>query len=160
MSANQKASPRQTKWLGALCAGMGAYFMLAGFGIVPAGKSNPNDSLWIGVVAGLIFFLGGLAVMMQDIAGANEQGELPAAAPRWMRVAQALIGVVLFASFALIGTYVALRGDERGFSGGIPFIGHAANVSIARVVFGIGALICWLAAAFAAMRLRKTFSRD
>ena len=156
MSADRPANPRPAKWLGALAAAIGIFLMLLGLGIVPAGKANPNDPLWVGFVVGFVFLLAGLAVMLQDYAGANERGEIPAGAPGWVRAAQSLIVFLIFISFALIASYVALAGDARNFSGGIPFVGDATNVSIARIVFGIGALICWaVAIAFAVARARK-----
>ncbi len=73
-----------------------------------------------------------------------------------MRAAQYLFGVVLFAAFAMLGSWVAIGGDARYFSGGIPFLGGALNVSIARIAFGLGALICWLATiGFAVSGARK-----
>ena len=52
--------------------------------------------------------------------------------------------------------YVSIGGDPRSFSGGIPFVGGATNVSFSRVAFGIGAVICWLATfAFAVSGARK-----
>ena len=162
MSANRTATPREARWIGALCAAIGLYFMLIGCGVlpVPGGPRNLHGPLWVAFLAGLVFFLGGLAVLLQGFGRANESGELPADAPLWMRAAQYLIGVAIFASFALMGSWVALGGDERGFSGGIPFVGHGTNASIARVAFGIGALICWLATiAFAVSRARKLLAR-
>ena len=47
----------------------------------------------------------------------------------------------------------------RYFSGGIPFLG-AFNVSLARIMFGFGALICWLATiGYAVQGARKLFGR-
>jgi hypothetical protein len=148
--------------IGALAAGVGLYFTLVGFSVlpVPGGPRNLHAPLWIVLLAGLVFFLGGAAVLMQSFGRANASGELPADAPRWMRVAQYLIGVAIFASFALIGSWVAVGGDARQFSGGIPLVGGGTNVSIARVAFGIGAIICWLATiGFAVSGARKLLGR-
>jgi hypothetical protein len=51
---------------------------------------------------------------------------------------QYLIGVALFGSSAVIGTWVAFAGDARQFSGGLPLLGTFA---LARIGFGLGALI-------------------
>ena len=88
--------------------------------------------------------LAGAACVLQGVGRANASAELPADAPFWMRAAQYLIGVALFADFAVLGTWVAFLGEGRHFSGGVPFLG-AFNVSLARIMFGVGALICWLA---------------
>jgi hypothetical protein len=163
VSANRTATPREARWIGALAAAIGLYFMLVGLGVlpVPGGPRNLHAPLWVVLLAGLAFFLGGAAVLLQSFGGANERGKLPAGAPRWMRFVQYLIVVAIFASFAMIGTWIAIGGDSRQFSGGFPFVGGATNVSIARVVFGIGALICWLATiGFAVSGARKIFGRD
>jgi len=100
MSESKTASPREAVWIGALCAAVGAYFMLVGVGLlpVPGGPRNLHAPLWIVTFCGLPFLLGGLAVLLQGLGRANAQGELPAAAPHWMRVVQYLMGVAIFAS--------------------------------------------------------------
>jgi hypothetical protein len=158
MSAQQPATPRQMYFFGALAAAAGLYFMLVGFGILPTpgGPRNLHAPLWVVQLVGLTFFLAGLAVFIQAIGRANASGELPADAQGWLRAAQHLIGVLTFACFALIGSWVAIGGESHQFSGGIPFIGGAANVSLARVMFGFGAAICWIATiAFAISGARK-----
>jgi hypothetical protein len=160
MSAQQPATLRETRWIGAIAAAGGFYFVLVGFGLlpVPGGPRNLHGPLWIVLLIGLVFFLAGAAIFLQAIGRANESGNLPADAPFWMRVAQYLIGVTIFASFALIGSWVTLAGDPRYFSSNVPFLGGAA--SIARIMFGIGALICWLATvAVAVAAARKLFGR-
>ena len=147
--------------MGVVCAAIGAYFMLVGLGVLPPpGGRNSKDPLWIGFIAGLVFFLGGVALLLQAAGRANASGELPADAPPWMRIAQHLIVVAIFASFALIGSYIAIGGDPKKFSGGLPFVSGGTNVSIARVAFGIGALICWAATiGFAISGARKLLGR-
>lgn len=162
MSANPTATPKEMRWIGALCAAIGLYFMLVGLGAlpVPGGPRNLYAPLGVVLLAGLVFFLGGAAVLLQALGKANDSGELPADAPLWMRLIQYLIGVAIFASFAMIGSWIALGGDERGFSGGIPFVGRDTNISIARVAFGIGAIICWLATiGYAVSGARKLLGR-
>jgi hypothetical protein len=158
MSARQPATPQEARWIGAIAAAFGLYFMLVGFGLlpVPGGPRNLHAPLWVVVLAGLVFFLGGLAVVLQGMGRANASGELPSDAPHWIRVAQYLIGVTIFASFALIGSWIAIGGEARQFSSNVPFVG----VSIARIMFGIGAAICWLATAgFAVSGARKLLRR-
>ncbi len=146
MSTQRPATPTELRLIGALASAIGLYFLLVGLGLlpVPGGPRNLHAPLWVVALAGLVFLLGGVAVLVNHLAGANENGDFPAGAPRWAEVARYLIGVVLFASFALIGSFIALAGDSRQFSGGVPFLA-GLNVSIARIMFGFGALICWLA---------------
>jgi hypothetical protein len=145
MSARQPATPQEARWIGAIAAAIGLYFMLVGLGLlpVPGGPRNLHAPLWVVLLAGLVFFLGGAAVLLQSLGRANAHGELPPDAPHWMRVVQYLMGVTIFASFALVGSWIAIGGEARQFSGSVPFLGGGA--SMARIVFGIGAAICWLA---------------
>jgi hypothetical protein len=146
MSAQTPATPKEMYFIGALAAAAGLYFMLVGLGIlpVPGGPRNLHAPLWVVALAGLAFFLGGAAVLIQALGRANASGDLPSDAPLWLRVVQYLIGVAIFLSFALMGSWVAIGGDLRQFSGGVPFFSGPTNVTIARVGFGFGAIICWL----------------
>lgn len=157
MSAHEQVTPQETRWIGVAAAAAGLYFMLVGLDIlpVPGGRANLHGPLWLALLIGLAFFLAGVAAFIQGMGHANATGDLPADAPLWMRATQYLIGVVLFAAFATLGTWVAFAGEARYFSGGIPFLG-ALNVSIARLMFGFGALVCWLSAiAYAVAGVRK-----
>ena len=147
MSANRTATPQEARWIGAIAAAIGLYFMLVGAGAlpVPGGSRNLHAPSWVVLLAGLVFFLGGAAVLLQVAGKANASGDLPSDAPFWLRVAQYLIGVTIFASFALVGSWVAIGGDARQFSGGVPFVNHSIGVTIARAMFGVGAIVCWLA---------------
>jgi hypothetical protein len=138
-AARKTATPKEMVAIGTLCAAVGLYFMLVGAGLlpIPGGPKNLHAPLWIVFFCGMPFFLGGFAVLLQGFGKANEQGELPATAPHWMRVGQYLIGVAIFASFAIVGSWIALAGEAGQFSG-------FGGVTIARVAFGIGAIIVWL----------------
>ena len=71
------------------------------------------------------------------------------------------IGLAIFVCFGLIASWVAFGPGGRHFSGTIIFGDAAANAAIGRTVFGLGAVIVWLAtAAFAAFGFRKFFDRD
>ena len=132
--------------------------MSIGLGLlpVPGGPRNLHGPLWIVLLAGLTFFLAGVAVLIQVIGRANESGELPAAAPFWIRVVQYLIGVAIFASFAMIGSWIALLGDGKQFSGSFLLFGASINEILARTAFGFGAIICWFGTiAFAVVGARK-----
>jgi hypothetical protein len=156
MSNPTPATHKEMTGIGAVFAAVGLYFMLVGAGLlpVPGGARNLHAPFWVAFLAGLVFFLGGVAVFVQGIGKANEKGELPAGAPAWMSALQRLMGVAIFASFAMIATWVAIGGDPRQFSGS--FMGLGIGVALARIAFGIGALICWAATiALAVSALRK-----
>lgn len=155
MSQGNPGTPREKVVIGLIFAAVGAYFMLVGAGLlpIPGGPRNLHAPLWIVVFCGIPFFLGGLAVFLQGIGKANDNGELPAQAPHWMRVAQYLIGVAVFGSFAIVGSWVALAGEAGQFSGPV---GGSIGVAIARAMFGIGAIVVWLATiGFAVSGARK-----
>jgi hypothetical protein len=125
---------------------------------VPGGPRNLHAPLWVVLLAGLVFLLAGAAVLIQAMGRANESGDLPFDAPFWLRAGQYLVGVTIFASFALIGSWIALAGEARQFSSNVPFFGGAAL--IARIMFGFGAVICWLCTvAFAVSGARKLLRR-
>ena len=73
-----------TMLFGAIAAAAGVYFILGGAGVVAPPDSDGAPG-WIGVLAGLVFLCGGIAVATQAFGRADEQGELPADAPAWMR---------------------------------------------------------------------------
>ena len=146
MATTDPPSLRQGLLIGAVFAGIGLYLMAISAGLLPmpGGRASLHGPLWVGVMAGFVFFLGGAAVIMQAFGRANAQGELPAGAPHWMRVAQRLVVIVVFACCASLGTWVALFGEARQFGGS--FGGLPLGVIVARIGFGFGALIAWAAA--------------
>lgn len=157
------ASPKEMVGIGCIAAIAGAYFLLVGTGVlpVPGGPKNLHGPLWIVLSAGLAFFLGGAAVILQVLGRANAQGELPAQAPFWMRAAQYLIGVAIFASFGAIGSWIAFGPGERAFSGSFGFFDGNVGAAIGRTAFGIGAVIVWIATiSFAVSGARKLFGRS
>ena len=109
----------------------------------------------------MAFFLAGVAIIIQLLGHANDSGDLPAGAPLWLRGAQYLIGLCIFACFGAISSWVAFGPGERHFSGTFMFGDATTNATIGRVAFGTGAIIIWLCtAAFAAFGFRKLFDHD
>jgi hypothetical protein len=111
---------------------------------VPGGHDSLHGPLWLATLIGVLVLLAGAACVLQGIGRANASAGVPAGAPFWLRAAQYLIVVALFADFAVLGTWTAFLGEGRQYSGGVPISGEA-SVSPARIMFGLGALICWLA---------------
>jgi hypothetical protein len=162
MAATRTATRKEMLGIGAIALAFGLYFMLVGIGLlpVPGGPRNLHAPLWVVLCAGLAFFLGGVAVLLQAWGKANDGGELPRDAPRWMRVLQYLIGVAIFGSFALIGSWVAFGPGPRQFSGSFGGFSAGVGAGIGRTAFGIGAIIVWLCTiAFAVSGARKLFTR-
>jgi hypothetical protein len=109
------------------------------------------------VCVGLIFLLAGVAVLIQGLGRANDQGELPPATPPWVRAAQYWIVAALFAMFAVIGTWVALAPGDGEFGGSFMVFGADFNAAIARIMFGFGAVITWLCTFAIAIRGARMF---
>ena len=164
MSETQSATPRQARLMGALAAAIGLYLSLVGFGVLPIPGGSPRNlhaPSRILLLVGLLFCLAGTAVFLQVIGRANAGGALPTDAPFWIRVAQYLLGVTMYLSFAVLGSWVALTGQSQHFSGRFLIFDPATTALIARSAFGIGAIITWLATiAFAVSGARKLLRRE
>src|SRR3569832_1415117 len=121
MATTDPPSLRRGRLIGAVFAGIGLYLTAISAGLLPmpGGRASLHGPLWVGVMAGFVFFLGGAAVIMQAFGRANAQGELPAGAPHWMRAAQRLVVIVVLACCATLGTWVALFGEAEQYGGSV-----------------------------------------
>jgi hypothetical protein len=138
----QRSSASTALW-GAAASGIGLYLLLVGAKLLPP-PGEQYAPAWIVVCCGLVFGLGGLAIVMQAIGRADERGELPPDAPPWIRRVQHLTVLIIIGLFATIGTWVALFGDGDHFTMTSSFTREApANPIVARTAFGIGAVIMW-----------------
>ena len=163
MAERTQTSSKEMIVIGCIAGLAGLYFLLVGAGVlpIPGGPRNLHAPLWVVLAAGLAFFLGGTAVVLQAFGCANEQGEFPAGAPFWLRATQYLIGVVILASFGAIGSWIAFGPGERAFSGSLGFLSGNVSGAIGRTAFGLGALMIWLAAiGFAVAGARKLLRRS
>jgi hypothetical protein len=144
---DQKPPSRGTTiGLGAISAAIGFFIVLVGAGVLPP-PGKANAPLWVVMLAGLCFLLGGLGVLVPAaVTGeVRSDGELPAGAPYWLRAFQYLLVLAIFAAFAMIGSFVAFGPGTRSFSVSVPFVSTSEGSDIfGRVVFGIGAIITWL----------------
>jgi hypothetical protein len=139
------------------------YFMLLGANLLPIpGKpSSLQSPQWLVLCVGLAFFLASIAIVIQTLGHADNAGDLPAGAPRWMGVVQYMIGFAIFACFGAIMSWVAFGPGKRHFSGTFWFVKAATNETIGRIVFGIVAVVMWLGmAAILASGIRKFSDRD
>jgi hypothetical protein len=128
---------------GLLALAIGVFIVLQALGVVPT--SSMNAPVWVGVLGGLVFVLGGLAIALQSVGGASAAtGELPASAPGWMRVAQYIGVLLIFAAFAMIGSWIAFWPGERAFGMSLGGFEGASPALVGRAAFGFGAVITWL----------------
>jgi hypothetical protein len=163
MTEKNSATPKERIVIGVIAGAAGAYFLLVGVDLLPApgGPGNLHGPFWLVLCIGLAFFLAAVAIIVQAFGRANDQGELPAEAPYWMRVAQYLIGVAIFVSFGAIGSWIAFGPGARTFYGSVPLVGAETNAAVGRMAFGIGAVITWLCTiAFAVAGARKLFGQS
>ena len=128
---------------GLLALAMGLFIVLSAFGIIPS-RGGSDGERWIGIIAGMAFVFGGLAVFIQTCAKATPDGVLPSTAPIWVRATLHLLSLAIVVSLGAIGTWVAFGPGERKFSSSIPFLPDWLNEPIGRTVFGIGAILIWI----------------
>jgi hypothetical protein len=150
MDEPKPLSRNGTLAVGLLATGLGVVIVLGGAGVLPPPKRQPTPG-WIVVLAGGLFLVAGLVMLIQGAAGGAPRGDLPSTSPRWVRAVQAALGVAMFASFALIASWVAFGPGPRSFSTNIPFLSGAAAEIAGRCAFGLGAVVIWLCTAAAAV---------
>lgn len=143
---SQPPSRWETIVVGALAAIIGLYLVLVALSLLPP-ASRPNGPMWVVLMVGLCFLFGGLGVLVPVVVTGevSTAGELPPGAPSWLRVAQYVFGLAIFACFAMIGTWIAFGPGTRSFSVSVPFLSiKGAGELIGRAAFGLGAIITWL----------------
>jgi hypothetical protein len=128
---------------GLFALALGLFIVLSAFGIIPS-RGSTDGERWIGVIAGLAFVFGGLAVVIQTCAKATSAGDLPSTAPIWVRATLHLLSLAVIVSLGAIGTWVAFGPGERKFSSSIPFLPPWLNEPIGRTIFGAGAILIWI----------------
>ena len=116
---------------------MGILISMAAFGVGPMSDSQMHAPRWVVGVAGVLF--------------ASSSVVLVAPAHRIARVAAGVIVVGLSA----ICAWVALFGEAQYFGGGTSLFSRSTEVFIARVVFGMVAI---LGTAISANALRRALS--
>ncbi len=159
MDRNAQSSAKSTIACGLIAAAMGLFFVLLAAGVIlPGATRGPDEPGWIGVIFGLIFLLGGSAVVIQAVVGDGKtpEGELPATAPMWLHAAYQAICLAIVLSLGAIGTWVAFGPGERQFTGSGSFLGEFGG----RAAFGIGAASIWIVlAAMAVVKIRRLLLR-
>jgi len=112
----------------------GGFALLAATGVMPMETAN-NTPAWIVGLAGLVFVIGGAMLFLRNHSRALD-----------------LLASIILASFALIAAWIAIYGSADGFSGGISILSGDAKVSLARIMFGIGAIMCFAGFLYAMRR--------
>jgi hypothetical protein len=146
MQEQGRSPDKTTIACGLLTVGLGLFIGLSAFGIIPGGKAAGSER-WVGLIVGLAFACGGIAVTLQTATGATPGGagaSEPPGTPKWVRPTLTLLSLAIVASLAAIASWVAFGPGTRAFSGPIPFLPGWLNESLGRAVFGFGAILAWI----------------
>lgn len=111
---------------------IGLLIILLGLGVIPVDEASFNAPKWIIRLCGMTFFIAGVMVWSGNGSRTND-----------------LMAAVLILIFAVVGGWVALYGGSEDFSGGIPFLSKDSNVSLARIIFGAGSVLCLMISLYA-----------
>jgi len=136
MSPSEHPGQGDSRWAWPCIAG-GAYLLGIGSGIVPVDAAAVHAPPWVILLCGASFLLAGTMILARQRS----------------RVVR-LCAVLLLLCLGLTGAWVALFGAASAFSGGMPFLAREANVLVARVLFGSGAVVVLALAAHALRRPR------
>lgn len=129
MANQNKKPPKAFSWI---FMGTGISIILISLEVILVDDAAINAPLWVIGICGLVFFLAGLLIFLGEKSKYNN-----------------LLAGLLIAGMGAVGSWVALFGTDSGFAGGIPFLSPEFNVSLARLLFGFGGLICFLIAGYA-----------
>ena len=130
---------------GLFALALGLFIILSAIGIIPS-RGGTDGERWIGVIAGMAFVFGGIAVVIQTCAkiSGTPGGDMPPGTPIWIHTTLHLLSLAIVVSLGAIGTWVAFSPGKRAFSSSIPFLPAWLNEDIGRTVFGFGAVLTWL----------------
>lgn len=118
---------RPPRWLGLLHLTVGLVICVVATGLIPIDETKLHAPRGILFLAGLVFVSGGLMVLTYG-----------------NRTLTPLLMAVICASLGSVALWVSLYGFADHFSGNLP-TSPENQVSIARIAFGIGGAICYLA---------------
>jgi len=101
--------------------------------VADAGRpSNLHSPLWVLLCARAVFFFASAALVIQSFGASTATGELPADAPRWLRILQYVIAVAIFGCFGAIASWIAFGPGERQFSGTVMTGNATIDAAVAR----------------------------
>jgi hypothetical protein len=103
----------------------GTFVLLTASGVLPMQTAN-DTPIWVIWLIRVVFVIAGIMIFLRNHSRALD-----------------FFAAIILASFTLIGGWISLFASSEGFSGGIPFLPYDANVTFARIMFGLGALMCF-----------------
>jgi hypothetical protein len=139
-------TPRSAILFGLVFMAAGIPPVLAALGLLPFPLTRGTPA-WVGVCAGLLFILGGAAIIngYALAGGAGPDGDLPPGTSFGVRLAQYLFGLGICGLLTAIAGWIAFGKGERHFSTtlNLPFLTRhgIGNEWMGRVVFGLAAIL-------------------
>ena len=121
-----------------LLGGGGLFVMVASTVFWSTFEKAAHAPQWILFLCGLVFFMASVMIVVGQESPVNN-----------------LLAALLLFSMSAIGLWASLFGDSENISGGLPFLSHAANVIIARWLFGFGAFVTGLLGVYAVRLYRR-----
>jgi hypothetical protein len=104
-------------------------------GLFAGADTGLNAPRWVLGLTGFVFVIGGCMILGQPGGRRN-----------------AYLAAAMLGCFAAIAAWIALFGNAEHFTGGIPLVSAEANTTLARWLFGGGALVTALLSVFAVRR--------
>ncbi len=124
--SSKKLSKNQQVLAGVLFILAGISFFLMGLGWGPVELQENEAPGWVVSIAGAIFVLAGAMILIGENAKYNN-----------------LMAGILIVMMGTVGGWIALFGSSENMSGGFSFVSAETNFAFARILFGIGAIICY-----------------
>ena len=157
----QPATDKDRIIAGLAAAGIGTFILLLGFGVIPYDPRSLHGPLWMGIVAGAIFTVAGVSLLVGALTGTvDASGELKPTASWVARLCYYLLGLLVAIGLAAMGSWVAFGPGHRTFNLTVPFAMRDVGEILGRTVFGFGAVLSWLCViALAVGGGRKLFGR-
>ena len=120
--------------LGSIAIACGGFALLVASGVLPI-QTAYDTPMWVIGLVGVMFVTAGVMIFLRNYSRALD-----------------FFAAIILASFALIAGWVTFFASAEGFSGGIPFLPRDVNVSLARIMFGLGAVLCFAGFLYALKR--------
>ncbi len=133
MSKERKTSKTSERILAVVMLIAGGAILAVAAGLITVDPDSIHASRWVIGLIGLVFLSGGVAVL----------------APSDNSVVGQMAAAIIVLGMGTTSAWVALFGSGDHMSGGIWFLSHNVNVALGRVMFGLGALMCFAIAAWA-----------
>jgi hypothetical protein len=145
MSSSQ-LSPRGAIFTGLLFTAGGGVAILNSLDVIGLSALTPGTPVWVGVCAGLVFIVGGVAVVLDyAVAGLGPDGDFLPGTPFAIRLANLLLGMAIVGGMIAISGWIAFGTGPRRFSGSvsIPFVAThwTTGATFGRIVFGAGTVL-------------------